>query len=122
MKVCFVYLPRSSSQLTWVSCEFAPSVLFIFVYLKLLRAGAIVSFPGVPEILKKSKNISHTSNPIPYVAITVFVHIKFLLLLFHYMPSYTTSKCCEKISISLLFKHVLLRASNGSRHGHATST
>lgn len=53
MKVCVVYLPHSNTQLTWVSCEFAPSVLFIFVYLKLLTAGSIVSCTGVSEILKK---------------------------------------------------------------------
>lgn len=122
MKVCVVYLPHSSTQLTWVSCKFAPSVLFILVDLKLLRAGSIVSCPGLPEIFQKSKNFSHTSNPIPCVAITVFFHIQFLLLLFYYTPSYTTSKSCEKMSISLLFKHVLLRASNRRRHGHATTT
>jgi hypothetical protein len=65
MKLCVVYLPHSSTQLTRVSCEFAPSVLFIYVYLKLLRADSIVSGPGVSEIFKKSKNSSHTSNPSP---------------------------------------------------------
>ena len=122
MKVCAVYLPHSSTQLTWVSCKFAPSVLFIFVDLKLLRAGSIVFCPGVPEIFQISKNFSHTSNPISCVAITVFVHIKFQLLLFYYTPSYTTSKSCEKISISLLFKYVLLSASNRRRHGRGKST
>jgi hypothetical protein len=121
MKVWVVYFPHSSTQLTWVSCEFAPSVLFNFVYLKLLRVGSIVSCPGVPEIFQNSKNFfptSQTRSPVSlllYLSPLIFCCLCFIIRCHIQFPK-VVKKFPPHYSLNLFYSELQIGVDTDMRH------